>query len=80
MPIIKSAIKKVRVDQRRALINLKVRRTFKEAVLVARKNPTIKNIAAAARELSLAAKKKVIHRNKAARLLSRIEKRKTKKK
>ncbi len=72
MPIIKSAIKKVRVDKRRTLINLKVKKALKEAVDKARKKPTPANISAAARMLSMASKKKAIHRNKASRILSRL--------
>ena len=79
MPIIKSAIKKVRVDKRRTAINLVVKRQMKQSVDLARKKPTQKNLAAAASALAKAAKKKVIHRNKAARLLGRLARRATKK-
>lgn len=74
MPILKSAIKKVRVDKRRAAVNARTKFAVKAAVEKARKNATAKNVAEAARALAMAAKKKVIHKNKASRLLSRIAK------
>jgi len=75
MPITKSAIKKVRVDKRRASVNRRTKAFLRSALRKARENPSLKSRAAASRMLSLAAKKKVIHKNKASRLLSRLSKR-----
>lgn len=72
MPVTKSAAKKVRVDQNRRVVNLRVKRRYKKALKRARENPTKENIRKAYSELDTAAKKKVIHKNKAARLKSRL--------
>jgi len=74
MPVTKGAIRKQRADRRRAAINLRVKKTFKEAVLAVRKHPGIKNLTAVYRRLDRAAKTHVIHKNKAARLKSRLAK------
>ena len=74
MPVIKQAIKKVRQDKRKAEINLAVRSKYKKAVQAFRKNPTVAALKAAYQALDRAAKTNVIHRNKAARLKSRLSK------
>ncbi|MDO8487226.1 MAG: 30S ribosomal protein S20 [Candidatus Curtissbacteria bacterium] len=74
MPVIKQAIKKVRQDRRKAEINLVVRSKYKKAVGAFRKNPTAALLTAAYSALDKAAKTNVIHRNKAARLKSRLSK------
>ncbi|MBI2599133.1 30S ribosomal protein S20 [Candidatus Curtissbacteria bacterium] len=74
MPVIKQAIKKVRQDRRKAVFNLAVRGKYKKAVLAFRKNPTAALLSAAFRALDRAAKTNVIHRNKSARLKSRLAK------
>lgn len=86
MPVTQSAKKKMRRDQRRAIINLKIRRQMKAAIKIMRKKPTEKALQKASQMLDRAAKKGVIHRNKASRLKSRLakllqkSKKKTKKK
>jgi len=80
MPITKSAAKALRRDKRRQLINQKIRSSYKTAVKKARQNPTKENLRQAYSVLDRAAKKKVIHRNKAARLKSRLTKKTPKKK
>ncbi len=75
MPVIKQAIKKVRQDKRKTAINLAVRSKYKKAVLAFRKNPTAALLTAAYKALDRAAKTNVIHKNKAARLKSRLSKR-----
>ena len=72
MPVIKQAIKKVRQDKRKTLINLKVKKAFQEAVRAFRKNPTKEGLAKVYRALDRAAKTNVIHKNKASRLKSRL--------
>ena len=47
---------------------------MKQAVKVAAKNPTAKNLSAAYRMVDRAAKKGVVHKNRAARLKSRLAK------
>lgn len=72
MPIIKSAIKKVRKDKVRTARNLRREETVKKLLKVARKNPAAKNLSAVFSALDKAAKVKLIHKNKAARLKSRL--------
>lgn len=89
MPITKSAKKALRVGSRRHSINLRVKRAYKEAVRDVRRlanekpvttealkgNETLKNaLTKAYSELDKAAKKGVIHKNKASRLKSRLAK------
>ncbi len=74
MPVIKQAIKKVRQDKRKTAINALVKSKYKKAVLAFRKKPTVDALKAAYKALDKAAKTNVIHRNKAARLKSRLSK------
>lgn len=74
MPIIKSAKKRVRVARKAAVRNSKTKRSLKSALKVFRKSPSAKTHSAAQSKLDTAAKKGVIHKNKAARLKSRAAK------
>lgn len=74
MPVTSSAKKALRKDRRRTLINQKIRRQMKKAVKEARKKPTPKLLSQASRALDRAAKKRIIHPNKASRLKSRLAK------
>lgn len=74
MPITKSAKKKVRRDKRHTIINRKIRQQMRLAVKKMRQKPTKKNLQEASRFLDRAAKKSVIHKNKASRLKSRLAK------
>ncbi len=74
MPIIKQAIKKVRADKRKTLINLRKKRAYKRAIVAFRKNPTKKALRLVYQALDKAAKTNVIHKNKAARIKSRLSK------
>ncbi len=74
MPITKGAIRKQRADKRKVIINLKVKSLYQVAVKKVRKQPTAKNLTEAFRRLDRAAKSHVIHKNKAARLKSRLTK------
>lgn len=76
MPITLSAKKKLRQDQEQTVINRKVRDTLKAALKQARTKPTPKTLSAAFSALDTAAKKHVIHKNTAARLKSRLTKKK----
>lgn len=68
MPIIKSAKKRVRVANKAAVRNSKTKRSLKSALKVFRKSPSAKGLSDAQSNLDQAAKKGVIHKNKAARL------------
>jgi small subunit ribosomal protein S20 len=72
MPVTKQAIKKVRADRRKAIYNLKVKKTLKAAVSAFRKKPTKAGLVAVYRIVDRAAKTNVIHKNKASRLKSRL--------
>lgn len=74
MPIIKSAIKKVRKDKVRTARNKKRETTLKSLIKKARTSKTAKDIQAVFSALDKAAKVKLIHPNKAARLKSRLAK------
>lgn len=71
MPIRASAKKKLRQDKKRRIRNRDVLEKMKKALRIARTKPTPKNLASAASSIDTAAKKGVIHKNKAARLKSR---------
>lgn len=80
MPIIKSAKKALRVSEKKAeanrLVKAKVKDSLKGARIAIEKGDKKVNekISKAYRELDIAAKKNVIHKNKAARLKSRLAK------
>jgi small subunit ribosomal protein S20 len=74
MPITKSAKKALRRNHRKTKINKRIRLQLKKAVAKARKEKTPKVLAEAYRLLDRAAKKGVIHKNKASRLKSRLSK------
>lgn len=74
MPIIKSAIKKVRKDKVRTARNKKRALSVKAALKTTRRNPVEKNLTAAYSALDKAAKVNLIHKKKASRLKSRLAK------
>ncbi|MBU1110005.1 30S ribosomal protein S20 [Patescibacteria group bacterium] len=81
MPQIKSAAKALRSSQRKQVYNLRTKRKFKQAVKAVREAAKAKDkkkaqeiLPQAYRELDIAAKKHIIHRNKASRLKSRLAK------
>ncbi len=74
MPIIKSAKKKLRVDKRRTKVNRVYRNKLKEALKEVGEKKTKKSLQVAYRVIDRAAKKRVIHKNKAARIKSRLVK------
>ncbi len=80
MPLTKSAKKALKTDQRRKLENDLVRAKIKNALkgakisIAKKENDVSEKIQSLYRELDLASKKNVIHKNKAARLKSRITK------
>ncbi|MBU1000426.1 30S ribosomal protein S20 [Patescibacteria group bacterium] len=74
MPIIKSAIKKVRKDKTRTIRNKKRKIALKALIKQARTNKTAKDLQSAFSALDKAAKVHLIHPNKSARLKSRLSK------
>jgi small subunit ribosomal protein S20 len=74
MPILDSAKKALRRDRRKKQYNNETRNKYRSALREARENPTKKNVQKAFSELDIAAKKNVIHKNKADRLKSRLTK------
>ena len=74
MPIIKSAKKKLRQDKKRKLVNRKVKDTYKELLKDTRVAPSVEAIKDTVSSIDKAAKKGIIHPNKAARLKSALSK------
>ena len=74
MPIIRSAQKKMRSDSRKRQYNLQRKSVVKQAIKAMEKEPTKENFSTAQKALDKAAKTNVIHKNKAARLKSRLSK------
>lgn len=74
MPVIKSAKKKLRQDKKRQLENKKIKNAFKAVLKDVRENPSAKAVEKAFSSLDKAAKKGIIHKNKAARLKSAVSK------
>lgn len=72
MPITKSAIKKLYQDKKRTAVNRIVKVGYKGVVKKFRKQPKKEQLAQVFEALDRAAKKRVIHPNKAARLKSRL--------
>jgi small subunit ribosomal protein S20 len=74
MPVTKQAKKKLRKDIRREKANSVVKANYKKTVKKTKKSPTPKNLSEASKVIDKAAKKGIIHKNKAARLKSRLAK------
>ncbi len=74
MPVTKSAKKALRSSRRKEAVNKSVKEILRKVLREVRRKPTNENWRQASRVLDQAAKKKVIHKNKAARLKSRLVK------
>ena len=74
MPIIRSAIKKVRKDKTRTIRNQRRKDALKALIKKARATKSAKDLQTVFSALDKAAKVKLIHPNKAARLKSRLSK------
>jgi len=72
MPIIKSAKKALRSSQRKKKVNDQYREKLRRLVKQFRKKPAKKDLPAVFSILDRAAKKHIIHKNKAGRLKSRL--------
>jgi len=74
MPVIKSAIKKLRQDRKKEKQNDQIRELLKSAIRAAKKARTGKSVTTAISKVDKAAKLNIIHENKAARLKSSLSK------
>lgn len=74
MPVIKSAKKKLRADNKKETANKKLRNILNSLIKKAERTPSEKNIREAVRIVDKSAKKNIIHKNKAAKLKSRLSK------
>lgn len=74
MPVIKSAKKKLRQDIKRTKINKKLRTLLRDSLKKALKSQTPASITKAIKTADKAAKLKIIHKNKAARIKSKLAK------
>ena len=74
MPLTKSAIKKMRQDQKRTKGNKSKMLALKEAIKKAKKEPGAENVTKAISLLDKATKNHLFHKNKASRLKSRLAK------
>jgi small subunit ribosomal protein S20 len=74
MPIIKSAKKRVKVAKKASIRNHKTKRSLKSALKLLTTSSSAKTLRDAQSSIDKAAKKNVIHKNKAARLKSRAAK------
>ena len=74
MPLTKSAKKKMRQDKKRQKQNRSTKDFLKETLKKAKKNPTVEAINIAIKSTDKAAKKQIIHKNKAARIKSALSK------
>jgi small subunit ribosomal protein S20 len=72
MPVIKSAIKKLRKDKKRTVANDLLRDQLQRAVKIAKRSGTAADVQAAFSVVDKAAKMHLIHANKAARVKSRL--------
>jgi len=72
MPVTKSAKKALKQGIRRGKENDKTRRAYKLAIKKFKKEPVPKNLSWAYSKIDRAAKKNVIHKNKAARLKAQL--------
>ncbi len=74
MPVLKHAKKKLRQDKKRALANVKIKDTYKDLVKKAKAAKTPEALSKAFSSLDKAAKKHLMHKNKAARMKSALSK------
>ena len=74
MPIIAQAAKKMRHDRKRTIQTVAVRKTLRALIKSARKSPSQKTLTKVFQALDKAAKRNIIHKNKAARIKSALSK------
>jgi small subunit ribosomal protein S20 len=78
MPILKNAKKALRVSKKKNIVNRKLKSQVKTAIDQVKKDPNPKNVSLASSKIDRAVKKNLIHKNKAARVKSRLAKLKSK--
>ena len=74
MPVLKHARKKLRQDKKRTIANIKIKDTYKDLVKKAKHAKTSETLRKAFSGLDIAAKKHLMHKNKAARMKSTLSK------
>jgi ribosomal protein S20 len=74
MPILANAKKALRVSKKKTIANRRTKSLVKTFVDKVLKNPTAESLSAAFSQVDKAVKKNVLHRNKAARIKSRMSK------
>lgn len=74
MPVTKTAKRALRSSTRKAGINTLLKTNLEKAIRLAKKSKTAKNVIAAMSLADRAAKKNLIHRNKANRIKSSLSK------
>jgi small subunit ribosomal protein S20 len=74
MPVIKSAKKKLKQDRKREQLNSKIKNAYRSAIKDAQKNKSFENVRLATKLIDKASKKGIIHKNKAARIKSKLSK------
>jgi small subunit ribosomal protein S20 len=74
MPVLKHAKKKLRQDKKRTSDNLKIKQLYKKLIKEAKVSKTPEAVSKAYQAIDKAAKKFVLHDNKAARLKSSLAK------
>ena len=74
MPVIKSAKKKLRKDRKKEIVNKNLKNLFKKNIKLAERNPSEVNVKKAVKIIDKIAKKNIIHKNKAARIKSKLAK------
>jgi small subunit ribosomal protein S20 len=72
MPIIKSAKKRVKTARKATVRNAKTKRSLKTTLKLFKRDSSRKNLSKAQSALDVAAKKGVVHKNKAARQKSKL--------
>ena len=72
MPIIKSAKKRVRQNEKRYAKNIRVKRALKEAVKSFEAKPSFKGLTEAQSKIDTAVKKNILKKNTAARNMKRL--------
>lgn len=74
MPLLQNAKKALRVSERKAEVNQRIKSRTKTMVDKVRKEPTQENLATAFSAIDKSVKGHIYHRNKAARLKSQLSK------
>jgi len=74
MPVIKSAIKKLRKDIKRTKANDVFRNELDRALRTAKKSPSAKSVSGAVSAVDRAVKKNLMHKNRAAHIKSSLSK------